>query len=210
MAHFKDLPLNFDPGMKCESSDSGYIILGAIIEVVTHKPYEEYLKVNILTPLNMTATYYEHNHYVIPNRASGYVYKEGILSHAPFIDMSFPHAAGALSSTIEDLYKWDQALKGTTFLSKEMRDALYTIHASNATNQLASSYGLRIGPLNRGMEECDPSIVGHFATIDGFEAALISYQVDGLTIILLSNVQETNVRQFHKELARLVRSFWRL
>ena len=210
MAHFKNLPLNFTPGADCDSSDSGYIILGAVIEKVAKKNYEEYLKENIFTPLNMTETYYEHNHYLIPHRASGYQNKEGHLYHAPYIDMSFPHAAGALSSTVGDLYKWDQALKGKAFISKENRDLLYTIHCTNAGNKIASGYGLRIGTLNRGMEDCELSIAGHFATIDGFEAALIRYLNDDLTIILLSNVEKTDVRSFHKEIARIVRSSWRL
>lgn len=209
MDHFKDLPLKFTPGTDTESSDSNYIILGAIIENVTQKPYEEVLKENILIPLHMTSTYYEYNHYVIPHRASGYQYQEGKLSRAPFIDMSLPHAAGALSSTVEDLYRLDQALKGTSFISKEIRDALFTIHGSNATNKLASGYGFRIGPLNRGMEGCEASIAGHFATIDGFEGAMITYQKDDLTIILLSNVEKSDLRSFHKEIASLIRASWR-
>lgn len=210
MSHFKDLPLNFAPGTNTESSDSGYIILGAIIEKITGKSYEEYLKENIFSPLNMSATYYESNHYVIPDRASGYQFKEGKLFHAPFIDMSLPHAAAALSSTVEDLYQFDRTVRGSSFLSKEMRDALFTIHSSNAVNQIAAGYGYRIGPLNRGMEGSESDIAGHFATIDGFEGAMITYLNDDLTIILLSNVQQTNVRSFHKEIARLVRSSWQL
>ncbi|MBA2369315.1 MAG: beta-lactamase family protein [Candidatus Protochlamydia sp.] len=209
MAHFKDLPLQFIPGHDCASSDSGYIILGAIIENVTGQSYEAYLDKNIFRPLNLTATFYDYNHYVIPHRASGYQYKEGKLLHAPFIDMSLPHAAGALSSTAEDLYKFDQALKGTALLSKVSLDALFTVHASNAENKIASGYGFRIGPLNRGMEECESSIVGHFATIDGFEGAFIRYQNEDLTIILLSNLQKTDVRTFHKKIAAIFLSPWR-
>lgn len=208
MAHFKNLPLEFAPGKDCASSDSGYIILGAIIETITSKSYEEYLKEKIFRPLNMAATFYEHNHAVIPRRASGYQYQEGMLRHASFIDMSLPHAAAALSSTVEDLHKFDQALKGTVLLSKASLDTLFTIHGSNAANKIASGYGFRIGPLNRGMEECQPDIMGHFATIDGFEGAFIRYPHEDLTIILLANVEKTDVRSFHKNIARLLHS-WR-
>lgn len=210
LVHFKDLPLKFVPGTDCESSDSNYIILGAIIENITHQPYEEYLKMNIFHPLDMTATYYEYNHSVIPHRASGYQNRKGKLYHAPFIDMSLPHAAGALSSTTVDLYKFDQALRENSFLSNEMRHSLFTIHGSAVVNRIAAGYGFRVGPINRGMEGCESSIIGHFATIDGFEGAMITYLNDALTIILLSNVENTDLRSFHKEIARLVRASWRL
>ena len=209
MAHFKDLPLSFIPGTDIESSDSGYIILGAIIERAAGKTYEEYLTENIFQPLQMNSTYYEHNHSVIPNRASGYQENEGKLTHASFIDMSLPHAAAALSSTVEDLNRFDQALKRTDFITQSMRDALFTIHGSNAAKQIASGYGFRIGPLNRGMEGCEPSIIGHFGTIDGFESAMISYPDDDLTIILLSNIEKTDLRSFHKKIAALFHASWR-
>lgn len=197
MRHFKNLPLKFAPGTDTDSTDSGYIILGAIIEIVTQGTYEDYLKEHIFRPLDMNATYYEHNKYVIPNRASGYYSEGGKYYHAPFIDMSLPHAAGALSSTVEDLYKFDRAVRGNA--------ALFRIYGFNPDRKIAAGYGYRIGPLNRGMEGCQPDIVGHFATIDGFEGAMISYLEEDLTIILLSNVQKTDVREFHKKIA----SYWR-
>lgn len=214
MNHFKDLPKRFAPGTDCEYSDSGYIVLGAIIEKVANKPYETVLIDNIFKPLGMEHTYYEYNESVIPNRASGYILLDGVLKHAPFIDMSLPHAAGALSTTVEDLYKFDQALKGTPFLTKEMLQTLFTIHASNTNNQIASGYGFRVGPLNRGMDGSLASIVGHFGTIDGFESAFIRYLRDDLTIILLSNVEKTDLRQFQKDLhstlcSSCLRSSWR-
>ena len=208
--HFKNLHLKFSPGTDCEYSDSGYIILGAIIEAVAKQSYEGYLQENILIPLGMNSTYYEHNASVIPNRASGYVKNEqGVTQHAPYVDMSFPHASGALSSTVKDLFVFYQALKGEALLKKESRESLYKIQASNANRKIAYGYGFRIGPQNRGMEDCRSSIVGHFGTIDGFEAALIRYLDDELIIILLSNREKTDVRSFHKDLARLVQSHWR-
>jgi len=91
-----------------------------------------------------------------------------------------------------------------------MKDALFTIHSSNEAKQIASGYGFRIGPLNRGMEGCEPSIVGYFGTIDGFEGAMISYLNDDLTIILLSNIEKTDLRSFHKKIGSLFHPRWPL
>lgn len=209
-AHFQDLPLQFVSGTDCYYSDSGYIVLGEIVETVAKMPYESYLKKQILGPLEMDATYYEHNTSIIPNRASGYVKNEnGTIRHAAFIDMSFPHAAGALSSTVEDLYKFDCALKGMTLMTKDSLNSMFSIHGSSADNAIAYGYGAMIGSLNQGMEGCESSIIGHFGIIEGFEAALIRYRNEDLTIIILSNQEQAHVESLHKDLAILVRSFWR-
>lgn len=202
--HFKDLPLKFTPGSSTQTSDSGYILLGAIIENVTGQSFEHYIKKQILEPFQMDATYYDYNHYVIPHRASGYQCKNGVLQNATFIDMSLPHAAGALASTTQDLYRFNKAVRKDPLLSK----ALFTVRGTNPEQNLTTGYGYRIGPMNRGMEGCAKDIVGHFASIDGFSGALISYLEEDLTIILLSNIEETNLRSLHKEIADLLRSSW--
>lgn len=194
---FKNLPLKFSPGTSCEYSNSNYIILGAIIESITKKSYEDVIKANILQPLGMNATYYAHNEQLIPKRASGYSRQ---LQNATYIDMSLPHASGALASTVKDLYKLDQGL------SKLLKNpkVLFTIHGCNPAEKLAYGYGFRIGPVNRNMEECRPSILGHFGSIEGFEAAFIKDPDEDLTIILLSNVENAPVRSLHKRLASLI------
>lgn len=208
MAYFKNIPLLFPPGSDCQSSDSNYIVLGAIIENVSHSSYEDYLNDHIFIPLGLTSTHFESNDKIIPLQAAGYRYREGKLTHHAYLDMSLPHAAGSLVSTVEDLYLFERALMGDDFISKEMKEALFIIHGSNASNKLASGYGFRIGPLNRGMEGCEPSIAGHFATIEGFEGALITYLNQDLTLILLSNIEDTDLRTFHKKIADLIFS-WR-
>ncbi len=210
LAHFKHLPLRFAPGTDCDYSDSGYIVLGAIIEAVAKTSYEDYIQTHILRPLGMHSTYYDRHERVIPQRASGYVKTaQGIIQHAAYLDMSFPHASGALASTVEDLYKWNRALHGPGFLRQGSLKSLFAVQASSVKNQITYSYGFRIGPRNRGLEECREPVIGHFGKIEGFEAAAVYYPAEDLTIILLSNVENTNVRLFHKELARLICSSWR-
>src|ERR1041385_1514912 len=100
--------LEFEPGSKFSYSNSGYFILGAIIERVTGKPYEQVLKENIFDPAGMKNTGYDHHDTIIPKRASGYVKTGNGYINAPYLDMSIPYAAGSLYSTVEDLYLWDQ------------------------------------------------------------------------------------------------------
>lgn len=120
MRYFQDLPLEFAPGSDCKYSDSGYIVLGAIVEIVAKMSYEQYLQQHLFLPLGMKATYFDHNQTLIPLRASGYgINAKGEPVNAEFIEMSFPHGAGSLASTVEDLYKWDRALREDRLLSKE-------------------------------------------------------------------------------------------
>jgi CubicO group peptidase (beta-lactamase class C family) len=102
--------LEFEPGSKFSYNNSGYFLLGAIIEKVTGKPYEQVLKENILDPLGMKNTGYDHFDAVLSKRASGYNKTPKGYINAPYLDMSIPYAAGSLYSTVEDLYLWDRAL----------------------------------------------------------------------------------------------------
>lgn len=123
--------------------------------------------------------------------------------------MSFPHGAGALTSTVEDLYKWDRALKETTLLSKRSVDSLFAIQGSSNDNDMTYGYGFFIGPKNQDLENAPESIIGHDGIIEGFRSASFRYLDDDLTIILLSNVESTNINALHLDIARIVRNSWR-
>lgn len=209
--YFKHIPLNFVPGTNCDYSDSGYIVLGAIIEVASGTPYHYYLQTQLLDPLHMQSTYYDDHHAIIPKRASGYAKNyEGQLKHASFIDMSFPHAAGGLVTTVKDLYKLDRALKEKKLLSKENNDLLFTIHGINPNSPITYGYGFFIGSQNAELGQADDSIIGHYGTIEGFRAASYRYLDDDLSIILLSNVENTDINALHIAIAQIFRSSWRL
>lgn len=210
IAYFNDLPLKFEPGADCEYSDSGYIVLGAIIEAITNHSYEQFIQENILLSLGMNATYYDHNRFLISNRAAGYERDDqGKHLHAKYIDMSFPHAAGALVSSVEDLYRLDRALQGTTLLSKESITSLFAIHGSSQKHEITYGYGFFIGSDNEELQQALGDIVGHYGTIEGFRAASFRYPHEDLTIILLSNVENTPINDLHLALAQIIRSTWR-
>ncbi|MDX1604417.1 MAG: serine hydrolase domain-containing protein, partial [Salinimicrobium sediminis] len=107
---FADSTLQFTPGEKFAYNNSGYFLLGHIIEEVTGKSYEQVLQEKILEPLDMDDTGYDHHATILKNRAAGYEKNGNEYVNAPYLDMSLPYAAGSMYSTVEDLYKWDRAL----------------------------------------------------------------------------------------------------
>lgn len=125
---FSSLPLEFTPGEKFKYSNSGYFLLGFIIEKVSGKSYENFLQEIILTPLKMENTGYDHTETVLKNRASGYDKKGKNILNTKYIDMSIPYAAGSLYSTVEDMYLWDQALYTTQLLSQKSMESLFAPH----------------------------------------------------------------------------------
>lgn len=202
MAYFKSLPLEFAPATDCKYSDSGYIVLGAIIEKVTQAPYEKYVQEHFLAPLEMTATYVDHNQLLIPHRASGYGRNaQDELVNAEFIEMSFPHAAGSFASTTLDLYKWDRALKEQRLLSKESSEQLFRAQAFCEHYYSGYGYGFFV--------DSEKQTVGHMGSIEGFSAASYRHLDGDITIIVLSNQENAKAVQKEQELFSLIFSYWR-
>jgi CubicO group peptidase (beta-lactamase class C family) len=174
-ATFQDKPLDFEPGTSWSYSNSGYVILGRIIEAVSGETYEQYLRAHILDPAGMSDTGYSHLETIIPNRASGHVWRDGGWANAPRVAMSMPYAAGALHTTAADLLRWDQALYGETILSARSKEQMFT--------PVRQDYGYGQIIVERfGHRE-----IMHAGGIDGFSAYLARYPDDRLTIIVLGN-----------------------
>ncbi|MGD8501234.1 MAG: serine hydrolase domain-containing protein, partial [Phycisphaerales bacterium] len=123
---FKHKPLRFTPGARFEYSNSGYVLLGFIIETITGQLYGDFLRQNIFDPLGMSNSGYDSTRLIIMDRADGYKQENGILLNADHVEMDTPHAAGALYSTVEDMFLWDQALYTDQLVSLETLDAIFT------------------------------------------------------------------------------------
>jgi CubicO group peptidase (beta-lactamase class C family) len=127
MEHVRDLPLAFTPGSRFSYTNSGYIILGYIIEQAAQAEYPVFVRGQIFEPLQMQDTGYDTR--VVPKqRAAGYT-NDGTFN-ADFIDMSVPHAAGGLYSTVDDLYRWDQALYTEQLIPKAALETMFTPHVT--------------------------------------------------------------------------------
>ncbi|MCH7780846.1 MAG: beta-lactamase family protein, partial [Acidobacteria bacterium] len=121
---FKDHEINFAPGEQWSYSNSGYVLLGAIIEKVSGQSYEEFVQRNIFDVLGMHGSYYGSHTRIIPNRAHGYGGAPGNWSNSAFLSMTQPHAAGSLLSTVDDMARWDAALYTDELLKPETIQAI--------------------------------------------------------------------------------------
>jgi len=189
---FKDKPLEFTPGEKFKYSNSGYILLGYIIEKVCGTSYEEFLEENIFQPLNMMSSGYDHHDTLLKHRASGYSIVGGGLTNAAYIDMSIPHAAGALYSTVEDLYLWDRVLYTEKLVKKSSLDKMFTPFKGNY------AYGWNVLSL------FDRKVINHGGGIDGFRTNIARYVDDDVCIVVLSNIETAPVDKISKDLAAIL------
>ncbi|UCC38598.1 MAG: serine hydrolase [Candidatus Aminicenantes bacterium] len=175
----------FEPGARFSYNNGGYFILGAIIEKVTGKKYEEVLKEKIFDPLGMKDTGYDYHHTVIQNRAAGYVKTLEGYRNAPYVDMSLPYAAGSIYSTVEDLYLWDTALYTDKLLSNEMMEMFFKPHVSAMGQKYA--YGWFIGEKRIPGTKDTSTVVSHSGGIFGFMAWVERWIDLKHTVILLNN-----------------------
>ncbi|WP_316838879.1 serine hydrolase domain-containing protein [Pedobacter gandavensis] len=159
---FKDEPLEFEPGSNYKYSNSGYILLGYIIEKITGKPYGTYIEETIFKPLGMTNSYYDNQTKLISGRVSGYVHRNGHYQNAEYLSMTLPYAAGSLLSTAEDLQKWYAALYDGKFLKAERLLKAHTSYQLNKERLTGYGYGWEIGNV-QGI----PS-VKHVGVVNGF------------------------------------------
>jgi CubicO group peptidase (beta-lactamase class C family) len=176
VARFRDKPLDFAPGEKWSYSNSGYLLLGYLIEKITGGSYEKFVRENIFTPLGMKDSGYDSNSAVIARRAAGYSQGKDGLENAGFVHMTIPHAAGALYSTTEDLLKWEQGLFGGKLLSAASLKTMTTPFKSDYACGLA-------------VETKDGrKVIQHGGGIEGFNTQLTYYPDDKLTVVVLGNV----------------------
>lgn len=185
---FNKLPLEFKPGEKFNYSNSGYFLLGYIIEKVTGKTYEQYLQETILTPLKMENTGFDHSEVILKNRASGYEKQGKKMVNSSFIDMSIPYAAGSLYSTVEDLYIWDQALYTTKLLSEKSMESLFKPYIKAWDESYG--YGWFISEANNG-DKGKLKIIEHGGGINGFNTIISRVPADKNLVVLLNNTGGT-------------------
>ncbi|MEP7111013.1 MAG: serine hydrolase [Ferruginibacter sp.] len=179
MALFKDKPLDFSPGTGWNYSNSGYSLLGYIIEAVTKKPYEEVVRTYIFNPLQMTHSGFDFSHLKSREKATGYFkLNDRDSAVAPMVDSSVSFSAGAIYSTVGDLYKWHQALENNIILSKAQQENAYTPVKNNY------GYGWGIDTIEGKRR------VGHGGGIHGFTTNISRVPESDICIVLLSNASD--------------------
>ena len=190
--------LEFEPGSKFSYNNSGYFLLGAIVERVTGKPYEQVLKERIFEPLGMKNTGYDHSDTIIAKRAAGYEKRPGGFVNAAYLDMSLPYAAGSLYSTVEDLYLWDQALYTDKLLSAQLKESMYKPGLSN----YAYGWVIRKAPL--GAQDEPVTIIEHGGGINGFNTVITRMPESKNLIVLLNNTGGTKLGEMSQKIAGIL------
>jgi len=175
--------LEFEPGTKFVYSNSGYFLLGAIIEKVTGKAYEQVLRENIFDPVGMKNSGYDHWGTIIGKRATGYTQAPRGYETAPYLDMSIPYAAGSLYSTVEDLYLWDQALYGDKTLSAKSKELMFKANLNNY------GYGFVMTNATLGPNKFAVPVIQHNGGINGFSTTIVRMVNDKRLIVLLDNAE---------------------
>lgn len=189
--------LEFEPGAKFSYNNSGYFLLGAIIERVTGKSYEQALKENILDPAGMKNTGYDRHDTIIPKRAAGYSKTPSGYTNAPYLDMSIPYAAGSMYSTVEDLYLWDQALYTDKLLTAQSKELMYKPVLQNY------AYGWVV--VNASFKQNDQPVqmIRHGGGINGFTTTIVRFPKEKNLIVILDNSGQ-NVDRLAETIARIL------
>lgn len=175
--------LEFEPGTKFNYNNSGYFILGGIIEHITGKNYEEALIENIFKPLGLSETGYDNFESIISKRAAGYEKAGSGYSIAPYLDMALPYAAGSLYSTVEDLYKWDMALLNDKILPKKYMDEIFKGRVDARNSQYG--YGWFIDTIS--LDDQQFVVYNHGGGINGFNTINYILPQKKQVVILFSN-----------------------
>jgi len=178
-----DKPLDFTPGTNWSYSNTGYILLGMIVEKTSGQSFADFLKTNIFEPLRMTDSGYDIARDILRKRASGYEIIDGHIANADFIDMSVPFSAGGIYSTVEDMYRWNEALaEGGKLLSADSLKQMFTEYPEATHEGQHYGYGVVISRLKFGR-----LLYYHGGGVEGFSSSIQRYPNDRVCIVVLSN-----------------------
>jgi CubicO group peptidase (beta-lactamase class C family) len=193
---FQDEPFDFAPGEAYRYNNSGYYLLGMIIEEVSGDTYDDYLDAHLFGPLGLSRSSYCHEAQIIRGRAEGYEQGAGWLLNDGSISMNTPGAAGALCSTVPDLLSWTAALRSGRVVSSASYQAMTTSGLLNDGS--ATGYGLALGLAPLG----EHARVAHTGGINGFSTVMAHYPGSDLDIVVLSNTSSQAPGQVEGHIAR--------
>ncbi|HJX26921.1 MAG TPA: serine hydrolase [Thermoanaerobaculia bacterium] len=181
IALFKDKPLEFAPGEKWSYNNSAYVLLGAVIEKVSGKTYEDFIEQEIFAPLGMKRASYVNLREIVPGRASGYDKQGDKYLNTQYLSMSQPYSAGALMSNVDDLALWDQALSNGKLLKKESLDRMFTPVKLNSGMTTKYGYGWAVWDFE------GTRIIEHGGDIFGFSSQVTRVPAEKLLVVVLTN-----------------------
>ncbi|GAA6621677.1 serine hydrolase [Scytonema sp. NUACC26] len=191
IARFSNEPLEFTPGERFRYTNSGYVVLTKIIEIVSGCDYANYLQHQILEPLGMFDSGYDRQEMILPHRASGYVFNGEAYQNVDFVHMSWPSGAGGMYSTIEDLYKWEQGLYTDAVLSESSREMMFTPKVAIVEKE--DGKGVYHGYGGIICTHYERKLLYTGGGIYGFSTRIARYPDEQISIIVLTNIDAAAV-----------------
>lgn len=195
---FKNEPFDFIPGEKFDYNNSGYVLLGYLIELVSGETYEDFIEKHIFAKAGMDHSFYASDRQLIPNRAAGYQKKESGYVNKTIISYSLPYASGALMSTTNDLLKWQNALNNNLLLKEKQSEKAFSPYKLNNGDNFNYGYGWHIRDLNGSTSR------EHGGSIFGYKSMGVYVPEKDLYVLGLSNCDCHSPTQITKKIAALV------
>ncbi|WP_188654869.1 serine hydrolase domain-containing protein [Yeosuana aromativorans] len=144
---FKNEPVDFKPGEKFDYCNSGYVVLGYIIELVTGKTYEDFIEKSIFEKLGMNNSRYASDKEIVKNRAYGY-HNRGEFTNKMQVSLSIPYASGSLMSTVDDMLKWQEAINTNSLITEVSKKKVFTNYTLNKGEHINYGYGWHLKDIN--------------------------------------------------------------
>lgn len=191
---FKDEPVDFQPGEKFEYNNSGYVVLGYIIELVSGKTYEDFIEKNIFEKLGMNNSRYASDREIIKNRAYGY-HNRGELINKIHISLSIPYASGSLMSNVDDMLKWQNAIDNNVLISENTKEKVFAKYTLNGGEQFNYGYGWHLKDSD-GLETRE-----HGGSVFGFKSMGVHVPSLNIYVVGFSNCDCNSPTQVTRDIA---------
>lgn len=187
LGYVADRPLDFLPGQRYGYDNTGFYLLGYLIEGVSGQSYGAFLTERIFRPLEMDSTRVNDPYEIVKHRAAGYSYDDENerLKHKPYYSTTGTFSAGVLLSTVNDLVKFAQSLYTDTLLTAESRALMWTPHPSEQENERKFNFSLGLGWFL--VDHPVGKFAGHNGGIQGFATAFVHFLETKTTVIVLCN-----------------------
>ena len=193
---FRNEPFDFPPGDKFSYTNSGYYLLGLVIEQAAGQSYPEYLKARVFDPLGLAQTAYCEQRPVIKGRARGYDVVDGVVLNAEYFSMTHAYSAGAVCGSALDLLAWVRALAEGRLVSKDGFRRMSAAGTLTDGTQIEYGQGLALSSV-----EGHPR-VSHVGGIRGFASQFAHYPDDDLTVVVLTNTENAKAATIEARISR--------
>lgn len=194
---FKNEPADYPPGQRFEYNNSGYVILGYLIEILSGETYREFVEHHIFKTLGMKNSYYASDREIRPNRAYGYQKKDNNYVNKTKISFNIPYAAGSLMSTLDDMLIWQNALNSHPFLSEGAKKKAFTIYQTTDGKLINYGYGWHL------VNYENTPVREHGGSIFGFKSMGVFVPEKNIYIIGLSNCDAFSPTQAARDIAKV-------